>query len=126
MNLHKLTRGMVGSVNPNVTASIQKSIGYTTAADGTRTPAYAPAVFVRVQIQALQYNDIAQLDGLNIQGERRAMYISGNWEGIVRADGSGGDLITLPDGSLWLVAQVLEDWGGRRGWVKVAVTRQNQ
>lgn len=125
MHLHKLVRPLVSSINPSVTASLQASTGYTTASDGSRVPTYAPAVCIRVQRQALQYNDIAQTDGLNIQGQRSAMYISGNWEGIVRADGSGGDLITLPDGTTWLVAMVLENWGDTKGWVKVAVTRQN-
>lgn len=125
MNLHGIVRAAVGTVNPTIWVSIQRSTGYTTSDDGTRVPSYAPPVDVRAQMQSLQYNDIAQLDGLNIQGQRRALYLDGNWEGIVRADGKGGDRVTLPDGSVWLVALVLENWADRDGWVKVAITLQN-
>ena len=125
MNLHNLVAGAVSAINPAITASIQRSTGYVTAADGTRTPSYAAAVSVQAQVQALEYNDMVQLSGLNIQGEKRAMYLNGNWEGVSRPDRRGGDLITLPDGSVWLVVQVLENWASQDGWVKVAVTRQN-
>ncbi|WP_429322567.1 hypothetical protein [Paraburkholderia sp. GAS448] len=65
-----------------------------------------------------------QLDGLNLQGERRALYLDGNWQGVLRAEVKGGDLVTLPDSSLWLIAHVLENWRMTSGWCKVAVTRQ--
>lgn len=124
MNLHNMVAGAVSTVNPFITASIQRSTGYTTSSAGKRTPTYAAAVSVQVQMQALQYNDLVQLDGLNIQGERHAMYLNGNWSGVVRPDGTGGDLITLPNGTIWLVVLVLENWSDLDGWTKVAVTRQ--
>ncbi len=88
-------------------------------------PAYAAPVSVQVQMQSLTYQDLQQLDGVNIQGERRAMYLNGDWNGLVREDQKGGDLITLPNGTIWLVAQVLENWCDLNGWVKLCVTRQN-
>jgi hypothetical protein len=121
MNLHHIASHAISAVNEFVTAAIQVSTGYTTAGDGSRTPTYAPAVLVPVQIQALQYNDILQLNGLNIQGTRRAMYINGDYEGLVRSFQKGGDIIFLPDGTVWLVAIVLEHWPD---WVKIAVTLQ--
>lgn len=125
MNLSGIVGNYVAAVNPWVTASIQASQGYTTSPDGDRVPAYAPAVDIQVQMQAMTYRDLVQIDGLNINGEKRAMYINGIWEGVARPDGRGGDLITLPDGSVWLLAQVLENWGYQDGWTKVAVVRQN-
>jgi hypothetical protein len=125
MNLHAIALSAVAAINPCVTATIRRSTGYTTADDGSRTPSYAKPARVQVQVQSLQYNDLIMTDGLDIQGERRAMYINGNWDGVVRADQTGGDLITLPDGSVWLVAMVLENWASVDGWVKVAVTRQS-
>ena len=125
MNLHAIVSPCVAAVNPWVTVTIQQSTGYVSNPDLSRTPTYADPVEALAQIQSLQYNDIAQLDGLNIQGERRAIYLNGNWEGLVRDDQKGGDLITFPDGSVWLVALVLENWAGTDGWVKLAVTRQN-
>ena len=124
MNLHGIVSAYVAAINPMTTGTILLSTGYTTNSDGSRTPTYAASVTVQIQMQALQYNDIAQVDGLNLEGERRAMYINGNWDGVERADNRGGDVITLSDGSVWLVAQVLENWAFADGWVKVAATRQ--
>jgi hypothetical protein len=125
MNLHSIVSPIIAAINPPIVAGIQRSTGSTIGPDGSRVPTYAPTQYVTVQMQSLQYNDIAQLDALNIQGERRALYINGNWEGLVRADRRGGDLVTMPNGDIWLVALVLENWSERDGWVKVAVTRQN-
>jgi hypothetical protein len=73
------------------------------------------------QVQALTYQDIRQIESLNLQGTRRAVYFDGPIYGLVRADKKGGDLVTMPDGTVWLVALVLEIWPG---WSKAAVTRQ--
>jgi hypothetical protein len=40
----------------------------------------------------------------------------------VRTDQKGGDLLTMPDGSVWLVAMVLEHWAD---WTSVAITLQD-
>jgi hypothetical protein len=114
----------VAAVNPWVTVSIAASSGYTTAPDGRRTATYAEAVPMLAQVQSLTFRDLAQIDGLNLQGERRALYLNGRWNGIVRQEVKGGDLVTLPDGSLWLIALVLENWWITDGWCKVCVTRQ--
>lgn len=74
------------------------------------------------QVQALQYRDIQMLEGLNIQGVERAIYVSGRVDGVIRPDNKGGDLIIMPDGTVWLVSLVLEYWPT---WCKFAVTRQN-
>jgi hypothetical protein len=126
VNLHGIAGPCVAAVNPWVTVSIAASAGYATAPDGKRTPAYADPVSMFAQAQPLTFRDLAQLDGLNLQGERRALYLNGNWNGIVRSEVKGGDLVTLPDDSLWLVALVLENWWLTDGWCKCAVTRQMQ
>ena len=77
---------------------------------------------LQAQVQALTFRDIVQIEGLNLQGTRRAIYLSGRVDGLVRSLNKGGDLITLPDGSVWLVAMVLEQWPD---WVKCAATLQN-
>jgi hypothetical protein len=122
MNLHNIAAGAIGIVNPFVPITIQISTGYTTSADGKRTPTYAAPVTISGQIQSLSYNDIVHLNGLNIQGVRNAIYINGQLQGLVRPDNKGGDLVTMQDGTVWLVAVVLENWPD---WCKVAVTRQN-
>ena len=125
MNLHNIASAYTGVVNPWITASIQQSNGYTTDSNGVRTPAYNTPVSLLVQRQSLQWNDLRQLDGINIEGVRCKFYLNGNWQGVVRADRSGGDLITLPDGSVWLCVLVLENWALQDGWVAIACTLQN-
>ena len=124
MNLHAIAGPIIAMVNPWVTAMISVSTGYTTNQDGTRTPAYATPIPVAVQKQPMTYTDLIQTDGLNLQGEKCALYVEGNFDGVVRQDGTGGDLITLPSGSTWLVVQVLENWSEQDGWTKVAAVRQ--
>lgn len=122
MDLLAVTSGVVGAVNPLVPMQLQISTGSTTAADGTQTPSYAPATTVMGQVQPLTYKDLKQLDGLNIQGSINAIYFEGHIDAIVRPGSKGGDLITDPDGNVWLTTQVLEHWPD---WTKVAVTLQN-
>ncbi len=128
MNLHSIAVGYVSAVNPLQACSVQISNGYTTNPDGTRVPAYQPAVTIQGQVQALTYKDLIQTEGLNLQGSRYAIYLYGDIEAIVRADNKGGDLITLPNGQVYLVAQVLEHWfdgPSTSWWCKVVATLQN-
>jgi hypothetical protein len=122
MNLHAVAGPLVASINPSTPLQLQRSTGATIGGDGKQTPTYAAPVTVMGQVQALTYDDIHQLDYLNIQGIRRAISLEGNWESLDRSRNKGGDLITFPDGSIWLVAHVLERWPH---FVKVAVTLQD-
>ena len=122
MDLRGIANGLTRAVSPNVRLTIQVSTGYTTAANGKRTPTYADPVTMFGQVQPLSNAEIAHLDSLNIQGVKNAIYISGRLSGLVREENKGGDLITMPDGTIWLVSVVFEDWPT---WVRVGVTRQN-
>lgn len=129
MNLHGIVSGAIGTVNPFVTATVQRSTGYTTNADGSRVPTYTTFT-ASMQAQALTYTDLIQLDALNIQGIRRKIYLntaSGDVEGVVRAGQRGGDVLTFPngtfpEGNVWLAAHVLEHWPD---WQAVAITLQD-
>lgn len=122
MNLHDIASGIVSAVNPNEELRVRVSIGSTVDAAGKRQPLFAPEVTVTGQVQALTFGDLRQLDALNIQGIKRAIYISGRLDGLVRPGKKGGDLIQTEDDSTWLVAVVLEYWPD---WCKVAATLQN-
>lgn len=122
MNLHAIVGPMVGKVNPPLTAYIMRSNGYTTGPDGTRVPSYCDPVPVVCQVQSMQYNDLVQVEGLNIQGTKRKLYMNGHWDGLVRSDKKGGDLLKMPDGTTWLVVLVLEHWPD---WSSIAITLQN-
>ncbi len=121
MNLHALASGAIAAVNPFVTVSIQQSTGYTTASDGTRTPTF-PTPSGSAQVQPLSFSDIQHADALNLQGSRRKVYVNGAMNGLVRFQMKGGDLVTLPDGSVWIVAFVSEQWPD---WVSAVVTLQD-
>ena len=69
---------------------------------------------------------MVHLDGLNIQGIRRAIYLNGTVDGINRINRQGGDLIKIasgPNKGTWLVALVLEQFPD---WAKCAVTLQDE
>ena len=129
MNLQGITAGAIAAVNPMVWCSLRVSTGNITNADFSVSPSYAPAVQVLGQVQSLTYRDLQQVEGLNLQGTKRAIYLQGEVEGVVRPMNRGGDLVTFPDGTVWLVVQVLEAWGQNANtpveqWCKVACTLQ--
>jgi hypothetical protein len=126
MNLHGLATGAIGIVNPFVPGTVQVSDGYATAADGEQVPAYQTFPDVSMQVQALTFKDLQQLDGLNLNGTQRAIYMNGRADGVVRSLMKGGDLVTLtngPNAGVWLVTLMLEQWPD---WAKAAVTLQNE
>ncbi len=125
MNLHSIVAPYIGVVNPLIPVQLQASTGYATNSDFTTTPSYAPAVTVLAQVQALSGKDLRQIEGLNLQGTLKTIYLNGEIDGVVRAQLKGGDLITLPDNSIWLVSHVLEPWNLTAGWTKAIITLQN-
>lgn len=126
MNLHNIVAGCISSINPWITGSYQQSTGTVTDANYVQQPAYASPIDIQIQMQALAYTDLHQVSGLNLNGEIRAMYCTGLFEGVSRPENRGGDLITLSDGSIWLTVHVLENWNATSGWTKFAVVRQNK
>lgn len=124
MNLHGVVGPLVSAVNPKIRALYNKNIGYVTTADGVRVPSYAPVQFVDIQKQPISYKDLAQIEGLNLAGEKCVIYASTELKSVDRATNSGGDLLTFNDGSVWLVVMPLEDFFATAGWVKVAAVKQ--
>lgn len=121
MNLHSIVRSAISSVNPDISVQVTFSTGYTTTPAGKRAPSYSSPVAMTAQVQALTSTDLRKLDGLNIQGSMRTIYLSGSLTGVSRLQQKGGDLVTLPDGTIYLTTMVIEQWPD---WVKVAVTQQ--
>ena len=112
------TRG----VNPNIPVVVRQSSGFITGAGARQVPQYADPVTVDAQVQALTQADVKRVENLNIQGEMRTFYIQGPLAALIRAEGKGGDMVTLPDGTTWLVTQILEAWPT---WTKALLVRQN-
>ena len=120
MDLRGIANGVTTTVNPNETVTVLRSTGFTTGAGAKQVPSYAAPVTGPGQIQALDANDIKQLDGLNVQGTIRAIYLRGNLAGVIRPDGTGGDIVQIA-GQDWLVVKVLEGWPT---WTKAAICLQ--
>ena len=125
MNLHAIVRPLITTVNPDVPATWQRSTGYTTGTDGTRTPTYASAP-IRVQAQALSARDIAQLTdaGIALEPVMRSVHMFGDAQGLVRPQAKGGDLLTFDYAGtprVWKVINVMETWPD---WCRVAVALQ--
>lgn len=122
MDLHGLASGAINAVNPFIDVQIVVSTGYTVDSTYKQVPTYAAPVTYSGQVQPLSTGDLRHLDALNIQGVERVIYISGAYKAVVRSDAVGGDLVTLPDGTNWLVTVVFEQWPD---WCRIGVTRQN-
>ena len=125
MNIFATVTPIIGAVNASTPATLQKSEGYQTMADGTQAPIYAEAQDITAQVQSLTSGDLRQVEGLNLNGTLRAIYLYGHAKATVRVSQKGGDLVTIASESsagVWLVHQVLESWDG---WCKVACSLQN-
>jgi len=125
MNLHGLVRGVVGAINPDITATLIKATGYTTGADGKQT-ATSSTTTGPVQVQHASGKDIERMNNLGIQGVFRSVYLFGNWTGIVRADQKGGDILQFPEmtggpNRSWRIVNVAETYPD---WSKVIVWMQ--
>lgn len=80
---------------------------------------------VYAQIQPLSSTDLRHVDMINLQGTHRACYISGTLHGAIRVGVKGGDLVVQANGSVWLVAQSLENFFETAGWTKALITLQD-
>ena len=119
MNLHAIASQATAAVNPLTAITVLQSTGYTTSGDGTQVPAYASGT-VSGSVQALSGKDLQKLEGLNVQGVSQKAYLSGDFEGVFRVLGKGGDLLKF-GGQTYLVVAVLERWPD---WVCVALSMQ--
>ena len=120
MDLRGLANGVTSTINPNETVTVLRSTGFTIGAGAKQIPSFAAPVTGPAQVQALDANDIKQLDGLNIQGTIRAIYLRGTLAGVVRPNQTGGDIVKR-GAQTWLVVKVLESWPD---WTKAAIVLQ--
>lgn len=122
MNVRGLANSVTQVVNPNETVSVLRSTGYTTGAGARQVPSYAAPVTGIAQVQALDGDDLKQIEGLNIQGTLKAIYLRGALAGVVRPDQTGGDIIKRKNNAeMWLVVKILEAWPD---WVKAVIVLQ--
>ena len=127
MNLRATVNTATRAINPNFTATLFISTGNTTV-NFVQTPTYTQST-VQAQVQPMTTGDIRMLEGLDIQGAEKAIYLNGAALAISRIKKLGGDLIvfangTLPEGNTWLILANIEQWGGSM-WCKVACRLQD-
>ena len=120
MNLRGIASRATAGVNPFVSVTVRRSAGYIIGQGRRQVPAYDEPVTGQAKIQALEGKDLKQLDGLNIEGTCRAIYLHGNLAGVIRPKSQGGDIIEF-NGEQWLVVKVLESWPS---WTKCAIVLQ--
>lgn|GEM_PF-2139186 len=124
MNLHGIVRGAIRHVTPDLCAQLYPYEGATQGTDGKRHAVYSGPILVMVQVQSMG-NELHQQLGLNLDQISRAVYLQGNWHGVIRADQQGGDRMTFSvpgiRGNQWQIVRVLESWPD---WTKVAVCLQ--
>ncbi len=132
MNLRQIANRATRRINPNVPATLRRSAGYTTSADGRRVPAYAAGETILVQVQTLTQSELEHLDRLNISNGQASAFVNTQLASVDRPTQMGGDLIVFSNdyavpaglqGQTWLVVALLEGWPGS-SWCKAAITSQ--
>ena len=129
MDLRTIANQVSNTVNGNIIVTLQTSNGFTFGAGQRQVPAYNSPIIGPAQVQALDGSDLKQIEGLNISGSIRALYMKGSLAGVVRPDSKGGDLVTInsqpgiPPALVgqWLIVKVLESWPL---WTKVVIVKQ--
>lgn len=127
MDLRGIANSVSNAVNANMIVTVAASTGSTVGAGYRQVPSYATPVSGPAQIQALDSVDLKQLDGLNIQGVIKAIYLRGVLAGVIRPNSTGGDLVTIAAPApaqfigTWLVVKILEGWPF---WTKAAIVLQ--
>jgi len=119
LNMHALVRSAIQRVNPDTSGTVYVSTGAQTVR-GIKTPTFAVLPAERLQVQAFTHDSLYHLNGLNYAGGMFNLYAYGNFSGVSRPDGKGGDLVNL-NGEWWAVQHVLEWWPG---WCSFSITRQ--
>ena len=107
-------------VNANTPITIYPSSGFTVGDGHKQNPNYGTPIITVGQIQALDGKDLEHINGLNIQGRTRAIYVEHILKSSNRPDGVGGDKIFIA-GGYWLVVKIIETWGY---WTKAAIVFQ--
>lgn len=120
MNLNALAGAAIASIEPPLQVLIRRSIGSGEDASGRVVPQYADPIETQGDKQSLSGSDVYKLQGLNVQGVVCKMYLNGNYEGLFRATGGGGDLLIF-ENQTYLVGAVLERWSD---WCCLALTMQ--
>ncbi len=120
MNIRQIANSAIQRVNPDVQAILKKYAGNTIGPGRKPVPSYHPDQMVTVQLQPLSRGDIQHVDGLNIQGLAKVIYVNGSYFSVQRELEKGGDIFII-NGEQWLVVEPVELWDS---WCRLIVVLQ--
>lgn len=121
MNLNSLVSGIIGTVTPLEEVNLFRCTGQANV-KGVITPTYAPMVPVMADVQSVGDAVLKLIDRVGLNDKTLHFYLDGDWRGIFRPDGTGGDMIYARN-NWWLITAVPEDYSNA-GWVCVRGTLQ--
>ncbi|HGK4602797.1 TPA: hypothetical protein ACJ2UI_003446 [Yersinia enterocolitica] len=120
MNLHRIAKSAIGRINPFIDVIIRVSDGFEIGAGRKQAPKYLPDQTINIQLQPLSPGDLRHVDGMNLQGILKSIHVNGNFYGVNREKGIGGDLIII-GAETWLVIEPMELWPD---WCRLLVQLQ--
>jgi hypothetical protein len=121
MSLHDLASSVTSVINPMMQCQWFKNTGLTTVVGGAQSPTYAQVTQVQAQVQQLTAADLKHMNNMNMSAITRKIWCNAILTGVDRAAGLGGDRVVLPDGTAWLVVQVIETW---QDWSSALMQKQ--
>lgn len=83
MNLRQIANNAITSINPNIPAILKKYAGETIGPGRKPIPSYLPDQNVTIQLQPISRGDMQHVDGLNIQGLAKVIYVNGNYFSVL-------------------------------------------
>lgn len=124
MNLRSIANTATRTVNPNTPVAVRISGAYTIdPATLKQVPTYTEYT-ASANVQALDGDELRQINYLNIAGVIRGVYLYGSLSGVIRPDNASTAklVFTTNEGGIirareWNVFKVLESWPN---WCKVA------
>ncbi|CNI81850.1 Uncharacterised protein [Yersinia frederiksenii] len=120
MNLHRIAKSAIGSINPFIDVVVRVSDGFEIGAGRKQVPKYLPDQTINIQLQPLSPGDLRHVDGMNLQGLIKSIHVNGNFYGVNRDKAIGGDLIII-GAETWLVIEPMELWPD---WCRLLVQLQ--
>ena len=121
MNLHSLVRGVITRLNEDQEVVVFINKGYEHFAGGITKPVWRK-IHTTAQVQPVSSNEIKFIDNYVESSTYRTFYLNGNFSGLNRRTGTGGDKI-LWNGYYWFVASNPEPWE-IAGWTCVQCVQQ--
>lgn len=121
MNLNSIVSGVISAVTPPEEVHIFRCTGQVNV-KGVVTAEYALGVKSMVQVRSVSDEVLALINRVGENTKHLHFYLNGDWRGIFRPDGTGGDFIYARN-EWWLITAVPEDFS-RSGWVCVRGTMQ--